>query len=74
VKGAVDNFGAVATHKAALRLEQLARAGDLGNAPRASASLKASLARLEAELAAVLHEKARAEGAPDASQRRGTPW
>ncbi|AKT36039.1 hybrid sensor histidine kinase/response regulator [Chondromyces crocatus] len=56
VKGSVDNFGATATWSAALRLEQLARAGELGAAPEAAATLHASLGRLATDLRALLTE------------------
>jgi CheY-like chemotaxis protein/HPt (histidine-containing phosphotransfer) domain-containing protein len=67
VKGAVDNFGAPAAFDAALRLEQMARAGELGAAGEASAALRALIERLASELGVALREGADAPpgaGAP----------
>jgi hypothetical protein len=49
LKGAVSNFGARAAADAALRLEQMGRAGDLSHASPA-------LATLEMEMSALLRE------------------
>jgi len=49
LKGAVSNFGARAAAEAALRLEQMGRAGDL-------AGLAPALATLEAEMDALVRE------------------
>lgn len=49
LKGAVSNFGARAAAEAALRLEQMGRAGDLSD-------LTAALGTLETEMAALVRE------------------
>jgi len=54
VKGAVDNFGAAASYKAALSLEQMARAGEIGAAPELARVLEASLGQLAGELGALI--------------------
>jgi HPt (histidine-containing phosphotransfer) domain-containing protein len=58
-KGMVGNFGARDAFAAALRLEMLAREGDLSGASDACAALEGAVERLRPALAALL-----AEGGP----------
>lgn len=53
LKGAVANFGAKATVDAALRLEQMGRAGQIEGADKAYVELAAALDRLTPELVAL---------------------
>ena len=50
LKGAVSNFGARAAADAALRLEQMGRAGDLSHASPALATLEMEMSALMREL------------------------
>ncbi len=50
LKGAVSNFGERTAHKAALRLEDMGRAGDLAGSADALRELEEALARLISEL------------------------
>ena len=50
LKGAVSNFGERAAHKAALRLEQMGRSGELAGSAEALRELEEALERLCAEL------------------------
>ncbi|MCC6555259.1 MAG: response regulator [Polyangiaceae bacterium] len=72
VKGAVDNLGAPEAYAAALRLEQLARAGDLAAAPEAAAALRALVERLGGEIEIALGGGAAAPGA--AGTREDVTW
>jgi PAS domain S-box-containing protein len=47
IKGSISHLGAPAVYDAALRLEQMGRAGDLGHAETAYKTLEESLVRLE---------------------------
>lgn len=53
LKGAVANFGAKNTVEAALKLEQMGRAGQIEGAEQAYSALSASLERLTPELVAL---------------------
>ena len=55
-KGAVGNFAAEAAGAAALRLEQIARDGDLTRAPTAWQALEAEIERLKSVLSAEIRE------------------
>lgn len=50
LKGSVANFGARAAVEAAFRLEQMGRAGALGESKEALLALRAALAQVSAEL------------------------
>ncbi len=54
LKGSVSNFGARAAHDAALRLEQMGRAGDLSDAGGVLAQLERALEELNARLSRML--------------------
>lgn len=51
LKGSVGNFGARAAVEAAFRLEQMGRAGELGDAKEVLRGLQTALAALSTELA-----------------------
>lgn len=59
LKGAVSNFAAPAATDAALRLQQIGAAGDLGEAAAACAALEKELARVRALLASFVAKPAR---------------
>ncbi|MHB1421945.1 MAG: PAS domain S-box protein [Gemmataceae bacterium] len=56
LKGSIGVFGVESAHAAAERLEQLARGGDLTQAPQAGAHLEAELERLKSILLTFKHE------------------
>jgi HPt (histidine-containing phosphotransfer) domain-containing protein len=59
LKGCVANFGAAAAYEAALKLEQMGRARELGGAAGACQTLEAEIARFELALEALARELAR---------------
>jgi HPt (histidine-containing phosphotransfer) domain-containing protein len=54
LKGSVANFGAEAAYAAALRLESMAKSGDLGGCEEILGAVEAEMERLRAELAALV--------------------
>jgi PAS domain S-box-containing protein len=64
LKGAVSNFAAEPAYEAGLRLENMGRQGDLGQADQAWAALQEAIARLEPALAALARQ-----GEPEGSVR-----